>query len=114
MNILKKLSDLFFASIILILGGLFWIWIVKTYFKIALYLWNNDLEIISRLGTPSRTIIIFTNNLMVRIFGDWANEIASIIIFGMFGFFTIITIGVVFFFITELKTWLLKFKKIRK
>ena len=85
--------------------------IIKTYFNIALYLWNNDLETINRIGTPSGTLIIFINNTMVSIFGDWANEIASIIIFGMFGFFAIITIGVLLFFITELKTWLLKFYK---
>lgn len=111
MSVFKKASEFIFAFIILILGSLFWIWIIKTFFKIALYLWSNDLSIINRLGTPSGTIIIFINNLMIRIFGDWANEIASIIIFGMFGFLSIITIGIIIFFIKELKDRLLKSKK---
>ena len=111
MSVFKKASEFIFAFVILILGSLFWIWIIKTFFKLALYLWGNDLSIINRLGTPSVTAIIFINNLMIRIFGDWANEIASIIIFGMFGFLAIITIVVIIFFIKEIKDLLLKFKK---
>ena len=112
MKKLKSYLENFFGVLILIvvciLGILFWQWMTFSFFKIAMYLWNENLVHIDRLGTPSATIVIFINNIFVYIFGDWANYIASLIVFGAFGFMVFTSFFCIYLAYLELRDWLKK------
>ena len=79
----------------LFLGGvLLFSWLGYYYLKFSYILWNSPLEFIEFIpGNPKNAIVILINNLLVNIFGNLANEIASICIFLMGGFVLVMALG---------------------
>ena len=112
MKKLRSYIESFVGAIVLIivciLTILFWQWLTYSFFKIAIYLWNEELVYIDRLGTPSAMIVIFINNIMVSIFGEWANNISSVVIFGVVGFFVFTSFYFIYLAYLEFRDWLKK------
>lgn len=106
--LLDKFFGILFYIVFFILTASFWQWLTYISFKIAIYLWNEELVYIDRLGTPSAMIVIFVNNIMVSIFGEWANDISSVVIFGVVGFFVFTSFFFIYLAYLGFRDWLKK------
>ena len=70
-------------TILILLGGIFYMWMVYFYITASFTIWNLEplkMIVTSKSGLTG-LIYIFTNNLMINIFGSFAYKVSSVLLF---------------------------------
>ena len=76
---MKKKSDIFVYGLIISAVIFFYIFLIYSFIKYGLILWNKNLSIMSYDNYAlSGKILASVNNFLFNIFGDFSNEIASL------------------------------------
>ena len=79
----NRLYEKLGLAVFLLLGSIFYMWMVYFYITASFTIWNLEplkMIVTSKSGLTG-LIYIFTNNLMINIFGSFAYKVSSVLLF---------------------------------